>query len=76
MATIDDLANRSRSNLVWLTIVQILGLSLVLCLLFYNTYGQNFVGTSSELINLFLLGFSIDISIDGVLKLINPQRTG
>jgi hypothetical protein len=75
MATIEVLAGRSRRNLFWLTVVQVLALSLVLCLFFFKTYGPNFVGTSDELINLFLLGFSIDVTIDGVMKLIGKGQT-
>jgi DNA-binding FrmR family transcriptional regulator len=70
MATIEGLASRSRKRLLQWTIFQILALSLVFCLVFYKTNGPNFVGTTDELINLFLIGFSIDVTVDGLMKLI------
>ena len=70
MATIDQLASRSRKRLLWLNVVQITALSVVLSLIFYKTYGPTFIGTLDEMINLFLLGFSLDVTIDGVTKLI------
>ncbi|HET6253319.1 MAG TPA: hypothetical protein VFE32_04570 [Puia sp.] len=70
MATIDRLAKQSRKRLFWLNVGQIGVLSVVLSLIFYKTYGPNFVGTMDEMINLFLLGFSLDVTIDGVTKLI------
>ena len=54
MVTIDQLASQSRKRLLWLNIIQITALSVVLSLIFYKTYGPNFIGTLDEMINLFL----------------------
>ena len=58
----------ARKRLVFYGLVQTIVLAIILCAIAYNTYGPGFIGTFNELLVYFLFAFSIDITVDTVLK--------
>ncbi|NLU92358.1 hypothetical protein [Chitinophaga sp. Ak27] len=58
----------ARKKLIFYGLLQTIILAVILCAIAYNTYGPGFIGTFNELLVYFLFAFSIDITVDTVLK--------
>ncbi|NLR78450.1 hypothetical protein [Chitinophaga eiseniae] len=58
----------TRKKLIFYGLLQTIILAVILCAIAYNTYGPGFIGTFNELLVYFLFAFSIDITVDTVLK--------
>jgi len=69
MNPLPEIIRRSASRILVINLVQLLILSLVLSLILYKTYSPAFIGKIDELITLFLLGFSINITVESILQL-------
>lgn len=69
MNPLPEIIRRSASRILVINLVQLLILSLVLSLILYKTYSPAFIGKFDELITLFLLGFSINITVESILQL-------
>jgi hypothetical protein len=69
MGTVDGDYKRSMKNWLLYSAVQVIILSLLLCLGAYKLYAPTFVGTWGELITIFFFGFGLDITTDSVLGL-------
>lgn len=65
---LEEGAVKSRKNRTFYGLIQTAILAVILCMIAYNTYGPKFIGTFDELLVIFLFAFSIDTSIDTVLK--------
>jgi len=61
--------DRSRLNWWLYATVQTLIMAVLMSLAAYYAYSEAFIGTPREIIGLFLLSFSIDISVEGITKL-------
>ncbi|MBS0031810.1 hypothetical protein ACTJJ0_32760 [Chitinophaga sp. 22321] len=58
----------TKKRIVWYGLIQTAVLAVVLCAIAYNTYAAGFIGTFNEILTLFLFAFSIDVTVDTVLK--------
>lgn len=66
-----DIGNTSSTigKILLIEAIRVIILAFVLCLILYKTNAPGFFGTDNELIDLFLLGFSLDITLDSILQL-------
>jgi hypothetical protein len=69
MGSVDGNYKRTMRNWLLYSAVQVIILSLLLCLGAYKIYAPTFVGTWEELITIFFFGFGLDITTDSVLQL-------
>ncbi|GGH65785.1 hypothetical protein HNQ91_002007 [Filimonas zeae] len=69
LETIQTLQQAAAKNWWIYALLQTILLALIICMIAYKYYAPGFIGTTDELINIFLFAFAIDVTTDKVLAL-------